>query len=504
MRSLALHLCAIFLAAAPAAALADPVKILSVDVTPFVSPGPSRYGPQNTMGMALELVDTGGLFDLTEVTPAQFRAMSSAQLAAFDLIALNNHPVRLNGGIGTKWHGVVGVARGGRLVLSSHDAPRFHMNVPPGALDFPPDGPGVEPFGAPELIRQSALWAGGVPGRTGLLVFNDASFFGFGNGLGWNNKELRLPEEWGITDLDPFQSPLNGDGYTDIVPAFEAHPLYALLSDVRFDVNSITSFGGNVTAASFHTSFRSFEAGIFAASEVIANAGDPNPGDLNVPGFNPPAPGLDGRAVALVREAEPPLGPCENGADDDGDTLVDLADPGCRAAYDPSELPDCSDGIDNDGDGLLDHPADDRCDSPLDPSERADCEDGLDNDSDGLIDFPADPGCTSPFMLTELPDCSDGLDNDGDGRADFPADIGCADAASTLENPACNDGLDNDGDGFRDHDGILWLTGAALTAPDPTCGGDASRPRESVRCGLGFEGALALLGVSALRRRRSR
>ena len=57
----------------------------------------------------------------------------------------------------------------------------------------------------------------------------------------------------------------------------------------------------------------------------------------------------------------------------------------------------CADGIDNDGDGLVDL-ADPGCESAIDDSEvdappAAACADGIDNDSDGLIDLN-DPGCT--------------------------------------------------------------------------------------------------------------
>ena len=151
------------------------ISVLTVDCTPFLSPGPSAgFGPQNTMGMALTSpsVDPGGLlFTVTEDTPAAFRARPAAGpgpplgLANFDLIAINNHPARLSdgcpfggggggggpfAGLGTTWPGVIGVASGGRVVLTSHDAPRFHMNAPPGGaafgLGFPPS-PYVSPSG---------------------------------------------------------------------------------------------------------------------------------------------------------------------------------------------------------------------------------------------------------------------------------------------------------------------------------------------------------------------
>ena len=49
--------------------------MITVDITPFVSPG----FPQTTMGQALQAVDQGGDFIVTEVTPAAFAAMTAVQ-----------------------------------------------------------------------------------------------------------------------------------------------------------------------------------------------------------------------------------------------------------------------------------------------------------------------------------------------------------------------------------------------------------------------------------------
>lgn len=85
--------------------------------------------------------------------------------------------------------------------------------------------------------------------------------------------------------------------------------------------------------------------------------------------------------------------------------------------------------------------------------------------------------------------CADGLDNDGDGRIDFPADPGCFDSASMIENPACDDGIDNDADGLVD-------------LQDGVCGGRSWYAAESATaCGLGFEVALLLPLLRALRPR---
>ncbi len=96
--------------------------------------------------------------------------------------------------------------------------------------------------------------------------------------------------------------------------------------------------------------------------------------------------------------------------------------------------------------------------------------------------------------------CDDRLDNDGDGVADFPADPGCSSPAAS-EPTQCDDELDNDGDGKIDWDGGLFGG-----TPDPQCSGIATKNREKPprnRCGLGFELALPLAFVAAIRRRRA-
>lgn len=79
-----------------------------------------------------------------------------------------------------------------------------------------------------------------------------------------------------------------------------------------------------------------------------------------------------------------------------------------------------------------------------DPPPPAQCADGLDNDGDGVVDL-ADPGCADVSDDDESDDpppppaqCADGLDNDGDGDIDL-ADDGCTDAADDDES---NDPVD--------------------------------------------------------------
>ncbi len=69
--------------------------------------------------------------------------------------------------------------------------------------------------------------------------------------------------------------------------------------------------------------------------------------------------------------APSPIRACENGTDDDGDGLVDLADPGCNLLQLASESPQCSDAIDDDGDGAIDFPADALCQGAWDDDEAA-------------------------------------------------------------------------------------------------------------------------------------
>ncbi len=153
---------------------------------------------------------------------------------------------------------------------------------------------------------------------------------------------------------------------------------------------------------------------------------------------------------------------CNDGLDNDGDGLVDEADPGCAFNQGKQEAPDppaaqCGNGLDDDGDALVDYPADPGCTDAMDDDETdpppppPQCNDGLDNNGNGLIDYPFDPGCDSQTDTTEdnpppVTQCSDGMDNDGDGTTDYPMDPGCTSAADNDEYNAivgeCGPGLD--------------------------------------------------------------
>jgi hypothetical protein len=189
---------------------------------------------------------------------------------------------------------------------------------------------------------------------------------------------------------------------------------------------------------------------------------------------------------------------CADGLDNDDDGAIDLDDRGCTNAADTDEsgeppIPQCDNGLDDDADGLTDL-ADPGCGSAQDPDESDDpvrpaCNDGEDNDTDGFTDYPGDPGCGSEFDDDEggdgppLPQCADGVDNDMDGRIDL-ADPGCSSAADPRESdpderPICADLLDNDEDGVID---FPREPGCAAAGDD-----DETDPVRPPQCGNGVD-----------------
>lgn len=105
---------------------------------------------------------------------------------------------------------------------------------------------------------------------------------------------------------------------------------------------------------------------------------------------------------------------CNDEADNDQDGLVDVADPGCRRAFDDSEgddagpRPECIDGIDNDEDGLTDWPDDADCVAAGDTYERLLCQGPYD-----VIELPLGEG-VYPIAFPAAPgpnraSCGDGI-----------------------------------------------------------------------------------------------
>jgi hypothetical protein len=151
---------------------------------------------------------------------------------------------------------------------------------------------------------------------------------------------------------------------------------------------------------------------------------------------------------------------CDGGMDEDGDGLVDCAEPACA---DPACPEDCSNALDDDADGLADC-ADLDCAGPACPE---DCSNAADDDADGLTDCedPDCPGCPE--------DCAVAGDEDSDGLAD------CLDPDCSAACPEdCLNGLDDDADGLVDCDApecapsccdSCRLATQRLQAPDAAC-----------------------------------
>jgi len=79
---------------------------------------------------------------------------------------------------------------------------------------------------------------------------------------------------------------------------------------------------------------------------------------------------FDGDGLCADVDPDPfhPPALCDDGLDNDGDGLIDLADPGCADADGALEDPQCNDGVDNDNDGTIDM-ADAHCSDPSDNRE---------------------------------------------------------------------------------------------------------------------------------------
>lgn len=172
---------------------------------------------------------------------------------------------------------------------------------------------------------------------------------------------------------------------------------------------------------------------------------------------------------------------CTAGADEDMDGLVNCEDPGCDGfdgengdgTGDPCEFGVetlCNDGFDNDADTLVDCADDTDCNAmgmaiaPCENDNETICDDGIDNDGDGMADC-ADPDdcpdmaaaadvCTADEDTQVV--CDDDFDNDGDTLVDC-ADDQCdtlmgsdGQVCEPAGEMTCDDTFDNDGDGLAD------------------------------------------------------
>jgi streptogramin lyase len=137
--------------------------------------------------------------------------------------------------------------------------------------------------------------------------------------------------------------------------------------------------------------------------------------------------------------------------------------------------PVCDDGLDNDFDTLVDA-LDPGCDDAFDDSERSDtlvCDDGVDNDRDTLTDFPLDSGCLSSTHVTEVGDeDADGVLDDAD-NCSLIANAGQVDSDGDFCGNPCDSDYNNDGaSGVPDFNIFRLAFGTTIGEPGYVPGAD--------------------------------
>ena len=138
---------------------------------------------------------------------------------------------------------------------------------------------------------------------------------------------------------------------------------------------------------------------------------------------------------------------CDDGRDNDGDGLIDCADPDCASECSEDPERDCFNGLDDDRDGWTD------CDDPDCEDEcwvdyEWDCFNDRDDDGDGLWDCE-DPDCEEACWEEREWDCFNDWDDDGDGLWDCE-DPDCEEACWEEREWDCFNDWDDDGDGLWD------------------------------------------------------
>jgi hypothetical protein len=200
------------------------------------------------------------------------------------------------------------------------------------------------------------------------------------------------------------------------------------------------------------------------------------PGDEPLPGENC-ANGLDDDGDGLVDCADPDCQAfpacvgskeiCNNGIDDDKDGFTDCQDPECKTAANCQSKPEiCSNGRDDDADGLVDCNDPECFTAPNCQTRREICNNGIDDDGDGLVDCK-DPQCFGdPACRTRVEICTNGIDDDGNGLVDCKDPQCFSDPACQPKPEICDNGIDDDKDGFVDCQD-LDCKGAPKCQPQP-------------------------------------
>ncbi len=256
---------------------------------------------------------------------------------------------------------------------------------------------------------------------------------------------VRLGQAGGDVALAPLNGPGAAQGTCE--PGLGAETVIVLTLTDPSDVSlQLLDAAGAPVAVGLHARADCVDA----ASEVgCRRAADPAPLSLLAldrgtwflfaeQGPVPPAGPLTARVTVVSTITE-----CNDLQDNDGDGLVDLADPGCTEGRDESEQdpavpPVCSNGLDDDGDGQVDWPDDADCVAAGgDDEARANCENN--------------PLWQPVSCVTAAWVWSDSRDT---------LDLAAANAAHTLFT-GCNHAGDNP-QGFCSLDGTGWVSTEAF------------------------------------------
>ncbi|MDA3862754.1 MAG: hypothetical protein PF689_02690 [Deltaproteobacteria bacterium] len=143
---------------------------------------------------------------------------------------------------------------------------------------------------------------------------------------------------------------------------------------------------------------------------------------------------------------------CDNGTDDDGDTLVDCEDADCYSAQACQNLEDeiCNNGIDDDGDSAIDCDDADCVNHNNCKDDPEICDNNIDDDDDDSVDCDDADCVDDPACEDETPEiCTNDIDDDSDGDIDCD-DSECNGSIYCETEEICDNDMDDDGDGLVD------------------------------------------------------
>jgi hypothetical protein len=252
-----------------------------------------------------------------------------------------------------------------------------------------------------------------------------------------------------------------------------------------FFENIITGFGiVKFGDGSKYNNIQSSETDYTATTSMgNTNSAPKNNGEVCNDGADNDGDGLVDCADYDSCDGQPPCGKevCDDNFDNDGDGLIDCQEKSCKYSHPNCKalplIEICGDGIDNDGDGLIDCADIDCASDPIcyvpvndlddegfgdgysqdnslysaggsNSGYETSCTDGIDDDGDGKIDC-VDEDCLTNTVCVGAENCGNNVDDDGNGKIDC-LDEACSVACSTKAPEICNNNIDDDKDGYLD------------------------------------------------------